>query len=81
MERYKIKSLTFTYPGGETPALNDIALTVKAGEFITLCGQSGCGKSTLLRHLKPALAPHGAKTGEILFDGLPLDSLDHKTQS
>lgn len=81
MECYEIKSLTFTYPGGEIPALNHISLTINTGEFITLCGQSGCGKSTFLRHLKPALTPHGAKTGEILFGGRPLDSLDHKTQS
>lgn len=32
----------------ETKALNEIALEVKQGEFITIMGASGCGKSTLL---------------------------------
>lgn len=32
----------------ETKALNNIALEVKQGEFITIMGASGCGKSTLL---------------------------------
>ena len=62
-----VKGLTFTYPERENPALSNIDLTVKPGEFIVLCGPSGCGKTTLLRQLKPTLAPHGAKTGEIYF--------------
>src|SRR5256712_8181905 len=34
---------------GKTPALKDISLDVRDGEFMVLLGPSGCGKTTLLR--------------------------------
>ena len=75
METYRIKNLTFTYPNREKPALIDIDLTIKQGDFVVLCGPSGCGKTTLLRHIKPTTAPHGAKSGEIYFEGEPLNEI------
>lgn len=42
---------------GRTAALDDITLTVGAGEFVSLIGPSGCGKSTLLRIIGDLIAP------------------------
>lgn len=81
METFAIRGLTFSYPEQRARALDGVCLTVEQGEFLVLCGPSGCGKSTLLRQLKTVLAPHGARSGEILFEGRPLDSLDQREQS
>lgn len=81
MESYRIENLTFSYPQGGRKVIDNINISIGQGEFVTLCGPSGCGKTTLLRQLKPILAPHGEKEGEIFFEGDPLASLDHRTQT
>lgn len=81
MEVYRVEHLNFTYPGRGAAALTDINLTIRSGEFVTLCGNSGCGKTTLLRLLKPALAPHGSLSGKIMFEEKPLAEVDRRTQT
>ena len=81
MESYEIRNLTFTYPGKASPALCDLNITIKEGQFLTLVGSSGCGKTTLLRRLKPSFAPHGEVSGEIDFEGAPIDMLEARTES
>ena len=81
MEIFTIRNLNFAYPEQEKNAITDLSLSVQPGEFLVLCGPSGCGKSTLLRQLKTVLAPHGRRSGEILFDGRNLDSLDQREQA
>ena len=76
-----IRNLTFAYPEQEKPAISALTLSVQPGEFLVLCGPSGCGKSTLLRQLKTVLAPHGRRSGEILFENTPLDALSQREQA
>lgn len=79
MALLEIQNLNFKYNGSEKNTLEDISLTVEAGELILLCGASGCGKTTLLRLIKKQLRPAGELTGNILYKGVPLDSMDEKT--
>jgi len=75
MEALTIQHFSFAYPNREKYALYDVSLSVRQGGFVVICGASGSGKTTLLRQLKPALAPHGMKSGEILLNGTPLAAL------
>lgn len=81
MELFAIKHLNFAYPEQEQNAISDFSLSVRPGEFLVVCGPSGCGKSTLLRQLKTVLAPHGRRSGQILFDGKNLDELSQREQA
>ncbi|UWU95986.1 amino acid ABC transporter ATP-binding protein [Bradyrhizobium sp. CB1015] len=54
---------------GHFTALNDVNLTVAAGEKIVLCGPSGSGKSTLIRCINH-IEKHDA--GRIVVDGIEL---------
>ena len=44
-----LKNLTKLYSAAQSPAVDQLNLTVRDGEFIALLGPSGCGKSTTLR--------------------------------
>ena len=81
MELFKIQNLTFTYPEQEREVLRNVSMTLKQGDFAVLAGPSGCGKSTMLRQMKTVLAPHGKKNGRILYNGIPLDEVDNRTQA
>ena len=79
--QFQINGLSFSYPGSKSPALYKLHLQVERGQFLALCGPSGSGKTTLLRLLKPSLAPHGQREGELFFAGTPLEELDARSQS
>ncbi|OMC84749.1 ABC transporter ATP-binding protein [Viridibacillus sp. FSL H8-0123] len=75
MALIEIQHVNFQYPDKHERVLDDINLIIEEGEFAVLCGTSGCGKSTLLKHLKREIAPHGDKSGTILYAGIALADL------
>lgn len=72
----ELKQVSFYYPEGVTPALTQIDLAVPAGGFVLVCGPSGSGKSTLLKHMKSSQIPFGKGTGELLFKGKDLETME-----
>lgn len=45
----RIEYISFAYPNATESGLQDIDLSIQAGECILLCGRSGCGKTTVTR--------------------------------
>ncbi len=62
----------------ETTALNQVDLSVKEGEFVSVMGPSGCGKSTLLNVLGLLDTPSG---GEYNFLGEEVSSYNEKQRA
>jgi phosphonate transport system ATP-binding protein len=70
----EVRHLTKAY-GRSAPAIEDISLSFKKGEFIVLLGPSGVGKSTLLRCLNFLVRP---TSGFVSIDGQELGALSKK---
>jgi subfamily B ATP-binding cassette protein MsbA len=65
------EDVTFHYEGQAVPALNDINLTIRAGEMVALVGSSGSGKTTLVNLIPRFYEP---TAGRILIDGVDIQS-------
>ncbi|GAB4084249.1 ATP-binding cassette domain-containing protein [Myceligenerans cantabricum] len=68
----ELRDLNFSYAEG-TFALQDVALTVPAGETIALVGRTGSGKSTLAALLSRAVEP---PRGAVFLGGVDVRDLD-----
>jgi NHLM bacteriocin system ABC transporter peptidase/ATP-binding protein len=71
----ELQGVSFGYSASEPPTLQEISVSIRAGEKVAIVGPSGAGKSTLARLL---LGMHLPSTGRILFDGRDLRELDLK---
>jgi ATP-binding cassette subfamily B protein len=67
--RIEFRHLTFRYQETTEPVLQDINLTIEAGQSVAFVGRTGSGKSTLM-NLIPRLID--APPGTVLVDGVPL---------
>ena len=62
----RLEKVSYSYPDG-TPALENINLVIKKGEFIGIIGKNGSGKSTLALQLSGLLKP---RKGRVMIRGM-----------
>lgn len=61
-----LEDVTFTYPGGASPALSDITMSISSGQHVAIIGPSGAGKTTLVDLILGSFTP---QNGTIQIDG------------
>lgn len=69
----RFENVSFTYPGAQAPALEDVSLHLDPGRKLALVGENGAGKTTLIKLLTRLYRP---TEGRILLDGLELEAWD-----
>ncbi|MGC5052447.1 ABC transporter ATP-binding protein [Micromonospora sp. DT48] len=69
----RLRGVTFSYPGTDTPVLRSLDLTVPAGSSVAIVGRNGAGKTTLAKLICRLYDPD---EGSIEYDGVDIRQFD-----
>jgi ATP-binding cassette subfamily B protein len=72
----ELDHVSFTYPGSDTKALDDVSLQIRPGESLAVVGENGSGKTTLIKLITRLYEP---SSGHVLLDGLDLSEWNIET--
>lgn len=72
----ELRDIHFQYDRHSAPTLHNINVKIHAGQKVAIVGRSGSGKSTLARLI---LGLHEPTEGTVLFDDMPLNTLDRRS--
>jgi len=68
----ELRNVCFRYSETDPLVLDNVNLSVKAGQFVTIMGPSGGGKTTLIKVMLGLLEP---TSGDVLIDGISLSRI------
>jgi len=68
----EFKNLTFRYPGGDIDVLQNVSVSIRAGENVGVIGRTGCGKTTLVDLI---LRTYNVPDGTLFLDGKDINEI------
>lgn len=74
--RIELERVSLSYVAGAAPAIEDLSITIEAGEHVLILGHTGSGKSSLISLL---VRFHEAQSGDVRLSGRPIAEYDEAT--
>jgi ATP-binding cassette subfamily B protein len=73
LQELAVDGVTLSYPDRDSPAVDDVSFTIRAGQTVAFVGENGSGKTTLAAMIAALRQP---SPGTITWNGTPIDEWD-----
>lgn len=75
-DKLELKNVTFCYKEANENTLENLNLTINAGDTVAIVGENGSGKSTLVKVLSGLYPP---QSGKVIYDGVDVSMVDRES--